>query len=135
MSQLDWSVHHVRSNAGRLRLLDATYVVPDVFVFPLSFVTPRLRRDDVLEVYDQPVPLVAEIWSGLSGDAYVEAKLAVYKQRGDLEIWLIHPHERTLVAWRRQPDGSYEETVYREGIVRPIALPGVAIDLAALFDL
>jgi len=34
--------------------------------------------------------------------------------------------------WRR-PDGSYEEMVYREGIVHPVALSGVAIDLAALF--
>jgi len=24
-----------------------------------------------------------------------------------LEIWRIHPDERTLTSWQRQPDGSY----------------------------
>jgi hypothetical protein len=38
-----------------------------------------------------------------------------------------------LTRWVRQSDGSYEELVHREGIVRPAALPGVAIDLEALF--
>jgi len=41
--------------------------------------------------------------------------------------------ERTLTAWRRQPDGSYETTVYTSGVVQPDALPRVKIGLAALF--
>ena len=65
----------------------------------------------------------------------MEEKLAVYQQRGDLEIWSIHPYERMLTAWRRLPDGSYEEAVFSEGVVNPVALPGVGIDLAALFGL
>jgi Uma2 family endonuclease len=133
-SQLDWKAYCGRSNNGRLFLSPATYLVPDFFVFPRSLVTERLRQDDVLEVYAQPVPLVAETWSQLYGDAYVAAKRAVYKQRGDAEIWLIHPYDRTLTAWRRRPDGGYEETVFTQGIVHPIALPSVAIDLALLFD-
>lgn len=132
-SQLDRAVHHIRTNSGRLRHARATYLIPDVFVFPRAFITPRLRRDDVLEVYDQHVPFVAQVWSSIAGNSYVKAKLAIYKERGDLEIWLIHPHERMLTSWVWQPDGSYEETVYREGVVRPVALPGVEIDLATLF--
>jgi hypothetical protein len=73
------------------------------------------------------------MWSQLAGLSYVEGKLAVYEERGDLEIWLIHPSAQTLTAWRGQPNGSYEETVFREGIVRPASLPEVAIDLAELF--
>ena len=103
--------------------------------FQPAYVTPLLDQQDVLEVYDQPLPLVVEVWSRSTGDYDVEEKLAVYQQRGDLEIWRIHPYERTLTAWRRQPDGSYEETIHREGVVRPTALPGVEIDLAALFEL
>jgi Uma2 family endonuclease len=80
-------------------------------------------------------PLVVEVWSRSTGDYDVEEKLADYQRRGDLEIWRIHPYERTLTAWRRLPDGSYEETIYRDGIVRPTALLGVEIDLTALFDL
>jgi Uma2 family endonuclease len=77
---------------------------------------------------------VVEVWSPSTGDYDVDAKLPVYQQRGDLEIWRIHPYERTLTAWRRQPNGSYQETIHREGVVKPAALPGVAIDLGPLFD-
>ena len=34
----------------------------------------------------------------------------------------------------RQPDGSYEKSIFTSGIVRPVALPGVEIDLEALFS-
>ncbi len=133
MSQLDWSVYHVRIDAGRVHRPGATYYIPDVFVVPTAFVTPLLDQH-VLEVYDQPLPLVVEVWSRSTGDYDVEEKLAVYQERGDLEIWYIHPYERTLTAWRRLPDGSYEETIHREGTVKPTALPGVEIDLADLFE-
>jgi Uma2 family endonuclease len=132
-SQLDWAEYEVRIDAGRVHRPSATYFIPDVFVFPLTMVTPHLRRDDVLEVYDQPLPLVVEVWSRSTGDYDVTEKLSVYKQRGDFEIWLIHPYERTLTAWRRTPDGRYEESVHREGVVQLSALPNVAIDLAKLF--
>ncbi len=135
MSQLDRSIYHVRIDSGRVRRPGATYFIPDVFVVPTDYVMPLLDQQNVLEVYDQPLPLVVEVWSRSTGDYDVEEKLAVYRQRGDLEIWRIHPYERTLTTWRRQPDGSSEETMQSEGIIRPSALPGVEIDLAALFDL
>jgi Uma2 family endonuclease len=134
MSQLDWSIFQVRVDAGRVRRPEATYFIPDVFVVPTALVAPLLKLQDVLEVYDQPLPLVVEVWSRSTGEYDIEEKLAVYQQRGDLEIWRIHPYERTLTAWRRLPSGSYDETIHHEGVVRPTALPGVEIDLAALFD-
>jgi len=135
MSQLDRIAYRVRIDAGRLQRPAATYFIPDVFVVPTGYVTPLLDQQDVLEVFDQPLPLVVEVWSRSTGDYDVEEKLTVYQQRSDLEIWRIHPYERTLTAWRRQPDGSYEQSVYRDGTISPTALPGVGIDLEALFDL
>jgi Uma2 family endonuclease len=134
LSQLDRSIYRVRIDAGRLQRPQATYFIPDVFVVPTSYVIPLLDQQDVLEVYDQPLPLVVEVWSRSTGDYDVAEKITVYQQRGDLEIWRIHPYERTLTAWHRLPDGSYDETIHREGVVSPTALPGVEIDLAALFD-
>ena len=134
MSQLDWTTYQVRIDAGRVHRPGATYFIPDLFVVPVAFVNPFLDRQDVLEVYDQPLPLVVEVWSPSTGDYDVAEKLMVYQQRGDLEIWRVHPYERTLTAWRRQPDETYEEMVHREGVVHLAALPDVAIDLAALFD-
>ncbi|MGH2614037.1 MAG: Uma2 family endonuclease [Thermomicrobiales bacterium] len=132
--QLDWSIHQVRVNSGRLRRPASTYYIPDVFVLPTALTAPYRNRPDVLSVYDQPLPLVVEIWSRSTGDYDTAAKLPVYRERGDLEIWYVHPYERTLTAWVRQSDGSYEETLYREGLVRLAALSGVEIDLAALFE-
>jgi Uma2 family endonuclease len=135
MFQLDWSAYQVRTNKGRVRHPEGSYLIPDAFVVPTGVVAPRLYLNDVLEVFEQPLPLVVEIWSRSTGEYDVKEKLAVYQQRGDYEIWYIHPYERTLTAWVRQPDGSYEETLYREGIVSPTSLPGVEIDLAALFEM
>jgi Uma2 family endonuclease len=97
-------------------------------------ISEEIRDRPVLAIFSDPLPLVVEVWSPSTGDYDVDAKLPVYQQRGDLEIWRIHPYERTLTAWRRQPDGLYQETIHPEGVVKPMALPGVAIDLGALFD-
>ena len=86
-----------------------------------------------VEIYTDPLPLVAEIWSQSTGNYDVTEKLAAYQRRGDLEIWRIHPYDRTLTAWRRQDDGAYTETLYRGGSVRPAFLPDVSIDLDTLF--
>ena len=122
-------------NGGRVRRSAANYYIPDVFVAPANLTLPLRDRMDLLEVYADPLPLVVEVWSPSTGDYDVDEKLAEYQQRGDLEVWRLHPYERTLTAWRRRPDGSYEETTHREGLVRPASLSNVAIDLDALFAL
>jgi Uma2 family endonuclease len=133
IQQLDRSQFRVRTNSGHLRRTDITFYIPDVFVIPTSIIGPERDREDVLEVYDEPLPLVVEVRSP-STDAYdVDQKIPEYQRRGDLEIWRVHPFERTVTAWRRQPDGTYTETVFPGGRVQPIALPNVTIDFDALF--
>jgi Uma2 family endonuclease len=130
--QLDRTQYAVRANAGHVRRSADRYYIPDVYVVPMELVLPQLGERD-LETFDAPLPLVVEIWSPSTGSYDVNAKLIEYQARGDLEIWLVHPYERSVRSWARQPDGTYQETVDRGGIVRPIALPGVAVDLDALF--
>jgi Uma2 family endonuclease len=132
--QLDRHEFDVRSNSGHVRRSPENYFIPDVFVFPRKLAEPFRERSDVLEWYGVPLPLVVEIWSPSTGDYDVETKLVEYRRRGDLEIWRIHPFERTLIAWRRQPDDSYTESHYTGGSVQPVALPNVTIDLDALYD-
>jgi len=74
------------------------------------------------------------VWSPSTGEYDVHVKLREYQLCGDAEIWLIHPYDQTLTAWRLQPDGSYGMTIYREGVVTPVALPDVRIDVATLFE-
>lgn len=145
--QLHEDEFDVRMNSGRLRVASGSFYVPDVCVIPRSLLHEKLDRSGRLEVYDAPVPFVAEVWSPSTGEYDVMEKLEEYKRRGDREVWLIHPprggeskgslpyqSDRTLSAWRRQPDGSYTETLYRGGAVQPATLPGVTIDLDTLFD-
>jgi Uma2 family endonuclease len=131
--QLDRGKYRIRSNFAKLRRSADTYYIPDVAVIPVAFEQALLANPRSLDAYGEPLPLVVEIWSPSTGNYDIREKLPDYQQRGDLEIWYIHPYERTLTVWRRQPDGTYAETVYGDGIVQPASLPGVAIDLAALF--
>ena len=132
--QLNEAEYVVSFDQSRLRIGSGTHYVPDLFVLPRSYERRLRQQPGTFEVYNEPVPLVVEIWSPSTGNYDVETKLKEYQRRGDLEIWRIHPYERTLTAWRRQPDGSYTETVHRSGELQPVALPGVTISLTALFD-
>lgn len=132
-TQLNRNEFRVRSNHARLRYTPANHYVPDVVVMPAALERALRANPGTLDLYPEPLPLVIEIWSPSTGLFDVATKLAHYRRRGDLEIWRIHPVERTLIAWRRQPDGTYEETLHRGGIIRPEFLPNVAIDFNALF--
>jgi Uma2 family endonuclease len=135
LQQLSARDFKVSANLARLRIATGTFYVPDICVIPQTAAdTQRRERATRLEVYDEPMPLVVEVWSPSTGDYDVEEKLREYQRRGDLEIWRVHPYERTLTAWQRQADGSYTESTHRAGIVTPLALPGVTIELERLFE-
>jgi Uma2 family endonuclease len=131
-SQLPIEEFRVRSNAGRARLDSGANYIPDVMVIPVVLMH-RQRGTRELEAYDEPLPLVAEVWSPSTGEYDVNEKLLEYQRRGDHEIWLVHPYERTVISWVRQEDGSYRETTTREGAIWPSYLPGVAIELKTIF--
>jgi Uma2 family endonuclease len=123
----------VSMNTGQLAFRDETRAIPDIFVIEAGRVAESRRRRDPLEVYGDPVPLVVEIWSPSTGGYDIDGKIPEYMRRGDLEIWRLHPYERTLKGWRRQADGGYQEFILSHGIVAPVTLPGVEIDLDRLF--
>ncbi len=131
--QLDRTRFKISMNSSRLRLSDDVHYIPDLVVIPAAFVTRMRQQPGLLEVYRDAMPLVVEVWSPTTGSYDVDTKIPAYQARGDAEVWRLHPFERTLTAWRRQPDGTYEQTVYRGGTVQSVALPNVTIDLDALF--
>lgn len=130
--EVDRASYIVRITAGHVRRSSENFYIPDVYVVPAELFRAQ-RGTRRLEVYEAPLPLVVEVWSPSTGLYDVDSKLPEYQRRGDLEIWRLHPYERTLTAWRRQPDGTYTETSFAGGAVRPVALPNVVIDLDALF--
>jgi Uma2 family endonuclease len=132
LPQLDRNQFRVRFNSARVRR-SRSYFIPDVVVVPLDPGRVRATSPGPLETYAEPAALVVECWSPSTGRYDVNAKLPEYMARGDLVIWRIHPYERKLTAWRRREDGSYAEVVYLGGVVPVESLPGVTIDLDAVF--
>jgi Uma2 family endonuclease len=134
IQQLDEDLFEVCAGHGRLRVSTGSFYVPDLFVLPRAMLRRLLQHPGTFEVYEDPVPLVVEAWSPSTGTYDLETKLLEYQIRGDAEIWRIHAYERTLTTWRRQPDGSYTETLYTGGVIQPVALPGVTIDIDRLWE-
>jgi Uma2 family endonuclease len=131
--QLPGDDYEVGTNGGYAGRDDAaTYLVPDVVVIPVALMA-NMRGRTSLEIYRHALPFVAEVWSPSTGSYDVDTKFPEYKRRGDLEIWRLHPYEKTLIAWRRQLDGSYREKQYSSGDVPVESLPGVVIRLESLF--
>jgi Uma2 family endonuclease len=127
--QLDRNRYYVSVNLARLHNPHDTYVIPDIVVIPVDLTLDFRARPRSVEIYVDPVPLVAEFLSPSTGKYDVEGKLEAYKERGDREIWIVHPDERWLTAWRRRPGGTYDDLMIRSGTISPIALPGVTIVL------
>src|SRR5581483_12445189 len=73
-NQLGREQYRVRVNAGRTHIAAGTYYIPDVSVIPLE--QARTQQGTLqLEVYDEPLPLVIEVWSRLIYDEDVGLRL------------------------------------------------------------
>ena len=132
--QLDRREFRLRIQSREAADFLRNYYVPDLVVIPAALDHVLRGEPRALDAYADPLPLVVEIWSPSTGEYDVDTKVPEYKARGDKEIWRLQPFERSLTRWVRRPDGGYEETVYVGGVVQLLALPGVTIDLDALFD-
>jgi Uma2 family endonuclease len=131
LNRREWEVIH---DSGKVRRNERNYFQPDVCVVSMDLVRRTFTRPGMFEAYTEPLPLVVEVWSPSTGEYDVTDKLEDYKRRGDLEIWLVHPYEHMVRAWRRHSDGSYQETLIQGGTVQPAFLPNVTIDLDRLFE-
>lgn len=83
---------------GRARRPTDTIFIPDVMIVPTAY-GARFVDSTGLAIFSDPLPLVVEVWSRSTGDYDVETKIPISMQRGDLEIWRIHPYERTVTSW------------------------------------
>jgi Uma2 family endonuclease len=124
--------YEVRMSQAPVRRSARNYYLPDVYVVPRH---PKGAALNTFEVFSGPLPFVAEIWSPSTGRYDIDAKIPGYRDRGDREIWRLHPFMPLLTAWRLMPDGQYVELTFRSGKVELHALLGVIIDLDDLFDL
>jgi Uma2 family endonuclease len=132
INQLNRSEYRVNVNGGRTRLSPRNFFIPNVAVIPAIYKVNLEDDPRAFNAFAEPLPLVVEVWSWTTARYDVATKLHGYRERGDEEIWYIHPYERILTVWRRQPDGSHVEEICRSGLVPVASLPGVVIDLDAV---
>jgi len=131
-SQLPLEQFRVHVDGARLRVPGGQYFVPDIAVIPAGLVLPHLQDDSVLEVIDEPIPLVVEVWSRSTGDYDVLTKIPEYHRRGDSEVWLVHPYEKTVRIWTRASEGCYAEELRTDGTIAASAIPA-KVTLSAIF--
>jgi Uma2 family endonuclease len=134
-TQLGLTDYVVAVDSGLIRRSESQFFIPDVMVVPMDAALRLFPEEGMWEVYTDPLPLVVEVWSPSTGRRDIATKVPEYQRRGDLEIWRVHPYQRTVTVWRRQPDGGYSETLYRGGRIEPMALPNVTIDFDEVFSL
>ena len=106
---------------------DTVTVVPDLFF---------VRRDRLHIVGPKAIigapDLVVEILSPSTRVRDLGAKMASYARYGVREYWVVDPVARSIAVFVLQGD-HYLELPQEGGIARSTVLPGLEIDVAALF--
>jgi len=95
--------YDVRANPGRVSRSATGVYIPDLAVIPIPLTRRFERHPDALEVYDQPLPLVVEIWSPATGSFDLQTKIPAYQRRGgsrDLALPSVRSHADGLTPGR-----------------------------------
>lgn len=102
-------------------------VQPDVVVL-----LKERRHIYTANVMHGPPDLAVEIISPSSRQTDPTVKYRLYEQHGVKEYWLVDPEARTLRLFALR-DGRYVESQPKAGTLHSEVLPGLTVDLAALF--
>jgi Uma2 family endonuclease len=106
----------------------------DTVVQPDVLIVCDLNKLDVRGMRGAP-DWLAEILSPTTANHDQIVKLPVYERAGVLEVWLIHPTDRTLTIYRLE-SGRYGRPIVQQlrGRTTMSAIPGVTIDWDRLPD-
>jgi Uma2 family endonuclease len=101
--------------------------VPDIAVFVRSQVVDQ-------DGYIHSAPeLIVEVLSPANTRAARAEKLQDYESLGVPEVWVISPEARTVEVLSLK-DGRLRTTaLLRDGQIKPVHLPGVSVDVAAIW--
>lgn len=113
---------------GSVRLSDITEPEPDLVVL-----APREDFYRHQFANGRDVRLLIEVsQSTLRYD--VDVKVPLYARHGVAEIWIVDLVNRSMLTFADPADGQYRAraTIEQLGVLYPVALPGVALDLTAL---
>lgn len=129
----------------RMYKILAAQISPEFAVFPerpLTLADSEPEPDvtvvrgtdaDFAEKHPSTAELVVEV--AVTSLRLDRAKAAIYAEAGVQEYWIVRPATKQVEVYRRAAPTGYLEklTVDAPAVLRPVALPGVLVDLAELF--
>ncbi len=80
--------------------------------------------------------IIVEILSPGNNTKELKTKYEVYEENGVREYWIIHPEEKTFLAYTLNEDGKYVPSALKtigDEIITPI-LPGFILNLEGMFN-
>jgi Uma2 family endonuclease len=135
-TQLDRREHRVTSAGAGLGIerVPLTYRIPDLMVFR----TEARRWDREQKAGNDPyiwtVPeLIVECLSPSNRKGSIQELLADYARAEVPEIWLLDPKQPQFTSYRFESGVLKPSLAMKSGLVTPMLLPNVAVDLAALW--
>ena len=137
LSQIDRREYRVTSSGAGLGVerIPLTYRIPDLMVFRAD----AYRRDRAetagIGPYIWTVPeLIVECLSPSNRKGSVQQLLADYARIGVPEVWLLDPKLPQFTSYRYESDALKQWLATESGLVTPLRLPNVAVDLSVLWE-
>ena len=135
--QLDENEYDVHSQGSGLGIerVPLTYRIPDLMVFR----TESLRQDSAETGGNDPyiwtVPeLIVECLSPSNRKGSVQELLADYARIAAPEVWLLDPKPPQFTSYRCESGAMQQWLATGSGLVTPLLLPNVTVDLAQLWE-
>src|SRR6202050_349348 len=135
-AQINRSVYRVTSSGVGLGVerIPLTYRIPDLMVFRAE----AYWRDRAQTAADDPyiwtVPeLIVECLSPSNRKGSIQELLADYARIAVPEVWLLDPKLPQFTSYRYQSGALQPWLATESGLVTPLLLPNVAVDLAELW--
>ena len=136
LSQIDRREYRVTSSGAGLGVerTPLTYRIPDLMVFRAD----AYRRDRAETAGSDPyiwtVPeLIVECLSPANRKGSIQELLADYARIAAPEVWLLDPQPPQFASYRYESGALKQRLATESGMVTPILLPNVAVDLAELW--
>jgi Uma2 family endonuclease len=134
--QLDDNEYEVDSQGSGLGIerVPLTYRIPDLMVFR----TESLRQDSAETAGNDPyiwtVPeLIVECLSSSNRKGSVQELLADYARIAAPEVWLLDPRPPQFTSYRYESGAEQQWLATESGLVTPLRLPNVTVDLSDLW--
>ena len=111
-----------------------TYRIPDLMVFRTASISQDTAETAGNDPYIWTIPeLVVECLSPSNRKGSVQELLADYARIAAPEVWLLDPRPPQFTSYRYESGAEQQWLATESGLVTPLRLPNVTVDLSDLW--